>query len=40
MCKKQLAKSQEQIRDKASVIYAMTQTDIASNPTLGALIFR
>jgi hypothetical protein len=40
MCKKQLAKSQEQIQDKASAIYTMTQTDIASNTILDAMILR
>jgi hypothetical protein len=40
MCKKQLVKSQEQIQDKASVIYEMTQTDIASNTKLDAMILR
>jgi hypothetical protein len=40
MCKKQLAKSHEQIQDKASVIYAMTQTEIASNTKLDAMILR
>ncbi len=40
MCKKQLAKSQEQIQDKSSAIYTMTQADIASDPKLDAMILR